>query len=241
MSDALASNRPTVRDAITSLCNSHARRQFVEVINHFPDEVEDVLKRYGEIWGNDTYTKEEKLSPSARLAYHQQHSLPIMEAIKLWGETHLVAESVEENSGLGKAIRYFIKHYVGLSYFCCIEDVKIDNKRIEAMLKIVVRDRNYVYLPVMLSWKCESPVILGFAVIIVHIITSYPGRSRCHLIPHRSHLMSQSWVTLPVLFVSFVNLQPCIGAWSLFFHDQAKEQSRLDQRQIAVNALPLCA
>jgi hypothetical protein len=40
MSNALASNRPTVREAITSLCNSHARRQFVDFINHFPDEVE---------------------------------------------------------------------------------------------------------------------------------------------------------------------------------------------------------
>ena len=64
-----------------------------------------------------------------------------MEAITLWGETHLADESVEENSGLGKAIRYFIKHYVGLRYFCCIEGVKIDNNRIEAILKIVVRDR----------------------------------------------------------------------------------------------------
>ncbi len=141
MSDALASNRPTVREAITSLCNSHARRQFVDVINHFPIEVEHVLKRYGEIWVNDDHTKEEKLTPTARLAYHQQHSLPIMEAIKLWGETHLANETVEENSGLGKAIRYFIKHYVGLSYFCSTEGVKIDNNRIEAMLKIVVRDR----------------------------------------------------------------------------------------------------
>lgn len=141
MSDALASNRPTVREATTSLCNSHARRQFVDVINHFPREVEHVLKRYGEIWVNDDHTKEVKLTPSARLAYHQAHSAPIMEEIKLWGETHLANETVEENSGLGKAIRYFIKHYVGLSYFCSLEGVKIDNNRIEAMLKIVVRDR----------------------------------------------------------------------------------------------------
>jgi len=42
---------------------------------------------------------------------------------------------------LGKAIRYFIKHYDGLSCFCRIEGVKLDNNAIEAMLKIVVRDR----------------------------------------------------------------------------------------------------
>jgi hypothetical protein len=45
MSDALASNRPTVREAIVSLCNSHARRQFVDVISHFPEEVEHILQQ----------------------------------------------------------------------------------------------------------------------------------------------------------------------------------------------------
>jgi transposase len=44
MRDALASNRPTEREAILSLCNSHARRQFVDVISHFPDEVEHILE-----------------------------------------------------------------------------------------------------------------------------------------------------------------------------------------------------
>ena len=141
MSDALASNRPTVREAILSLCNSHARRQFVDVISHFPDEVEHILNRYGEIWTNDHTLKEQGLNPTQRLAYHQQHSLPIMAEIKQWGETHLQEDSVEENSGLGKAIRYFIKHYDGLSCFCKIEGVKLDNNAIEAMLKIVVRDR----------------------------------------------------------------------------------------------------
>ncbi|WP_351089609.1 transposase [Shewanella sp. S1-49-MNA-CIBAN-0167] len=61
--------------------------------------------------------------------------------VKLWGEAHIANETVEENSGLGKAIRYFIKHYVGLRYFCSTEGVQIDNNRIEAMLKIIVRDR----------------------------------------------------------------------------------------------------
>jgi transposase len=141
MSDALASNRPTVREAIVSLCNSHARRQFVDVISHFPEEVEHILERYGEIWTNEHTLAEQQLNPQQRLAYHQQHSLPIMAEIKQWGETHLREGSVEENSGLGKAIRYFNKHYDGLSCFCRIAGVKLDNNAIEAMLKIVVRDR----------------------------------------------------------------------------------------------------
>jgi transposase len=141
MSDALPSNQPSVLKAVISLCNCHARRQFVDVINHFPDEVEHILKRYGEIWTNEHLVIEQELTPVMRLAYHQQHSLPVMAEIKLWGETHLSEGSVEENSGLGKAIRYFIKHYDGLSCFCTHEGVKLDNNQIEAMLKIIVRDR----------------------------------------------------------------------------------------------------
>ena len=141
MSDALPSNQPSICEVATSLCNSHARRQFVDVINHFPEEVEHILKCYGEIWTNEHTINELELCATKRLAYHQENSLPVLEEIKLWGETHFKNESIEENSGLGKAISYFLKHYEGLSLFCFYEGAMIDNNRIEAMLKIIVRDR----------------------------------------------------------------------------------------------------
>ncbi|WP_220492410.1 transposase [Shewanella sp. SR43-8] len=87
MSDALPSNSPTATEATMSMCNIHARLQFVDVINHFPEDVEYVLVRNGEIWMNDDYVKSEQLSPSARLSYDQTHSLPIMEDINLWGRS----------------------------------------------------------------------------------------------------------------------------------------------------------
>ncbi|MFT6122236.1 MAG: hypothetical protein ACJASG_000759 [Oleiphilaceae bacterium] len=141
MSDALGSNKPSVCIAILALCNSHARRQFADVISHFPLEVEHILQRYEVIWTNEHETVDQSLNPAQRLAYHQQHSLPVMEEIKQWGETKLQSEQVEDNSALGKAIRYFIKHYEGLTCFCRVENAKLDNNEIEAMLKIVVRDR----------------------------------------------------------------------------------------------------
>jgi len=67
--------------------------------------------------------------------------MPIMAEIKHWGETHLANNDIEENSSLGRALKYFIKHYDGLTQFCQIAGAKIDNNKIEAMLKIVVRDR----------------------------------------------------------------------------------------------------
>jgi transposase len=88
--------------------------------------------------------------------------VPITEEIKSLGETHLANETVEENSGLGKAIRYFIKHYVGLSYFCNLEGVKIDNNRIEVMHKIIVRDRKNAMFHKNLLGATIGDVITSF-------------------------------------------------------------------------------
>lgn len=141
MSDALPSNRPSRCDATLSLCNSHARRQFVDVISHFPQEVEHVLTQYAKIWENDAHSVDEKHTPAQRLSYHEKNSAPIMSEIKSWSEDKLLSGDIEENSGLGKAVRYFIKHFDGLTHFCRTQGAKVDNNQIEAMLKIVVRDR----------------------------------------------------------------------------------------------------
>ena len=159
MSDALTSNRPTVTVTRQSLCNSHARRQFFDVLSHFPDEVEEVLCLYGQIWKNDDEASEQQLSASRRLEYHQKHSLPIMQRIRLWGIEHLQNETVEENSALGTAIRYFDKHYDGLTSFCQLEGAQLDNNRMEAQLKLVVRDRKNAMFHKTLSGAAIGDVI----------------------------------------------------------------------------------
>lgn len=141
MSDALPHNRPSVTAAIESLCNSHGRRQYVDVHEHFVDEVEWVLTEYANIWKHETVVREQKLSPKERQAYHKEHSLPIMEAIREWGKAQFASEKVEENSGLGKAIRYFEKHFDGLTRFCMQEGAQIDNNIMERYIKLVVRNR----------------------------------------------------------------------------------------------------
>jgi len=146
MSDGLASNKPSKVHSIISLCNSHGRRQFYDVMSHFPEEVDYILNRYGVIWHNNSVAVEKNLSDQERLAYHKEHSLPIMEEILSWGQSMLQCDGpqrakVEENSGLGKAIRYFIKHYEGLTRFCHVVGAQLDNNEIEAALKLAVRNR----------------------------------------------------------------------------------------------------
>jgi len=142
MSDALSSNAPSLKlEFIATFCNSHARRQFVEVIEHFPDKVPWVLERYGVIWDNERHCKTQGFSPPQRLEYHQAHSLPIMEELREWGQGELDHDRVEANSGLGKAIGYFLRHYKELSGFCRYTGAQLDNNEMETMLKLVIRGR----------------------------------------------------------------------------------------------------
>jgi serine phosphatase RsbU (regulator of sigma subunit) len=141
MSDALSSNMPRSMACQISLCNAHSRRKFVDVLSNFPEEVEYVIDAYAVIWQNDTRTEEDKLTSKERLAYHKAHSLPVMESLRAWCSTHLLEEATEENNGLGKAIKYFLKHYEGLSAFCRIEGAKLDNNLAELIIKLIARGR----------------------------------------------------------------------------------------------------
>jgi transposase len=140
MSDAISWNRPSViNDYQLSLCNAHARRQFYDLYEHFPDKVEWVLEKYYKIWDNEREFKGN--NPEERLAYHSQYSLPLMLEIKTWCSQQLETNQVEENSAMGKAIKYFLNNYKGLSAFCRVSGAKIDNNEMESMLKLIIRGR----------------------------------------------------------------------------------------------------
>ncbi|MER2491639.1 IS66 family transposase [Catenovulum sediminis] len=141
MSDALSANQPSKVKVKMSLCNSHARRQFYDVHSHFPEEVAWVIEEYGKIWHHESIVQQQNMSAQQRLVYHQQHSLPVMYSIANWGKAHLDKGTVEANSGLGKAINYYLKHFAGLSAFCSTEGAQLDNNKIENQLKLIIRDR----------------------------------------------------------------------------------------------------
>jgi hypothetical protein len=142
MSDALSSNQPTrLAEYYKALCNAHARREFVEVLPAFPDKVPWVLERYAWIWEYDAHCKEHHYSEAQRLDYHRQHSLPVMEQLRDWGQRQLDTDETEANSGLGKAIGYFLRHFDALTAFCRWPGAPIDNNEMEATLKLIIRSR----------------------------------------------------------------------------------------------------
>lgn len=56
-------------------------------------------------------------------------------------DEELKENKTEENSGLGKAIRYFLKHFNGLSAFCRIEGAILDNNLAEMEIKLIASGR----------------------------------------------------------------------------------------------------
>ena len=142
MSDALNSNRPSVIEVYqAAYCNAHARREFVDVAAHFAEPVAWVLEQYAQVWANERQCRDQSLTPAQRLAYHRQHSLAVMERIRDWGGEQLNSDAVEANSGLGKAIGYFQRHYTKLTAFCRIKGAPIDNNLTEQSLKLIIRGR----------------------------------------------------------------------------------------------------
>lgn len=84
MCDALSRNAPPGFQRLLANCLGHGRREFVKIIEDFPDECRHVLETLREIYKNDAFAKEQGLSKVDRLAFHQQNSKPIMDQFFAW-------------------------------------------------------------------------------------------------------------------------------------------------------------
>jgi hypothetical protein len=124
---------------VSANCNTHMRRYFIEAYEAFPEHCERVLEDIATIYQYDDKTR--GMSPEARLAYHQQNSRPVMEALYRWIEEQFRERLVEPNSRLGKAFSYVKNHWRGLTRFLEVPGVPLDNNETEQELKPSQRHR----------------------------------------------------------------------------------------------------
>jgi hypothetical protein len=138
MCDALSRNVPKAAGPLATLlanCMAHGRRNFVEVTPNFPDECRFVLETLGEVYGYDDQARTQCMSPEQRLHFHQEHSGPVMENLKVWLGVQFAESKVEPNSGLGKAISYLLNHWDKLTLFLRVPRAPLDNNIVERALK----------------------------------------------------------------------------------------------------------
>jgi hypothetical protein len=139
MSDALAANWSGKEEVIGAKCLAHARRKVFELTEIYPSECQVVLEAVGKVYQFDGEAK--GLSAMDRLAYHQQHSGPVMEELKEWIERQFRERQVEPNSSLGKALQYWRTHWPELTTFLREAGAPLDNNLSEQALKRVVLSR----------------------------------------------------------------------------------------------------
>jgi len=143
MCDALSRNTPKLEGVKTLLANciAHGRRQFVEVVDNFPEECRCVLERLRGVFHHDALAREQQLSPEDRLRFHQEHSGPLMTELHQWLEVQLAEHKTEPNSGLGKAISYLLNHWPKLTLFLQQPGAPLDNNIAERTLKKAILNR----------------------------------------------------------------------------------------------------
>jgi transposase len=141
MCDAQSRNFSETDKVILTHCNVHARRNFVDVAENFPQDCRYVLEVYKQIYKNDDITKKQQMSPQERLRFHQDHSGPVMEKFYDWLNEQFDAKKVEPNSGLGQAITYMQNHWVKLTRFLHVPAAPLDNNILEQALKRVILHR----------------------------------------------------------------------------------------------------
>jgi len=141
MCDALSRNAPKDFVTVPGNCLAHARRNFVDVAENFPEECSYVIEALGEVYKNDKTAKEQAMTPLMRLHYHQANSAPPMTRLYDWMNDQINSRKAEPNSGLGKAISYMMKHWEPLTLFLRAEGAPLDNNVCEQALKRAILHR----------------------------------------------------------------------------------------------------
>jgi hypothetical protein len=141
MCDGLDRNVPGEMKTILSNCVVHARRQFVDVVAGFPEEVEHVIEEISLVYKHDAHAKTLGMSAEERLRLHQEESDPGMKRLKDWMEDLIAEKKVEPNSGLGKAIAYSLKRWELLTLFLRKAGAPLDNNSCEQILKRAILHR----------------------------------------------------------------------------------------------------
>ncbi|WP_370146000.1 IS66 family transposase [Bradyrhizobium elkanii] len=126
-----------------AFCFAHARRKFwdVHVATKSPIAAE-ALQRIAMFYAVEDRIR--GLPAAQRAAVRQTDTRPLIEDFKPWLEARLL--EVSKKSGLGKAIRYTLNHWEGLTRFIDDGRIEIDNNTVERTIKpIGLGKKNHLF------------------------------------------------------------------------------------------------
>jgi transposase len=141
MCDALSRNASGEFQTILANGLSHARREFADLVSLFKEPCLYVIRQIAKVYQHDDEAQKLGLSPEERLAWHQQHSGPVMDALADWMKTEVAERRIEPNGSLGAAIKYMQKHGSKLTLFLRVAGAPLDNNLCERILKRAILHR----------------------------------------------------------------------------------------------------
>lgn len=126
-------------------CWAHVLRKFRKIQDNFPTSCQSILKLIGQL-----YKIERKVpgpfpgddaAQRLRLELRKKESQPIVKEIRLWVDTEIGLP----RSKLGKAVKYMLKRWQGLTLFVDNPQVPLDNNAAERSLRgpVVGRKNHY--------------------------------------------------------------------------------------------------
>jgi len=128
-------------------CWAHARRDFDETIKAAGRRAQDPKSLEGLKFCNALFDIErelEDLDPQERFEQRLQRSKPVLEAFLAWLEK-TSAECVQQ-SHLGKAVSYCLKHWKELNNFLLDGRLELSNNRAERSIKpFVIGRKNFLF------------------------------------------------------------------------------------------------
>lgn len=139
MGDASANNWDHEFVTLVAKCLAHARRQFVEIEEAFPEQCRRVLDDLAAVYATDAEARE--LTPEERLRHHQRQSGPVMKKLGEWLSEQLSGGGVEPNGTAYKALSYLRRHWEGLTLFLRESGAPLDSNVVERALKLAVLQR----------------------------------------------------------------------------------------------------
>ena len=111
------------------------------MVEQFPEDARQVIEVLAEVYKIEATCRDEAFSPEQRLAFHQEHSEPLMKELHDWMTEQFEQHLVEPNSGLGGALRYLIRHWEPLTLVLRQAGAPLDNSVCERALRRAILHR----------------------------------------------------------------------------------------------------
>ena len=139
--DPFFDNLPKEDERWLCKCNAHARRKFEAIVKATKTHglAKEAMCFYREIYKVEREAKDRDLTPDERYRLRQEKTAPLMVKFKTWlGEKYPMTLP---QTHIGKAIKYCLNHWDGLTMFLKDGRLEVDNNLTEQQIKTFVMGR----------------------------------------------------------------------------------------------------